>query len=168
MAAGLKAVIAASPLGHLLLAATEKGICAVRLGDDRKKLEAGLRKEFGAARLTRNGRHSRRWAQALADYLAGRRPWPLLPYDVRATAFQKSVWDWLRTIPSGTTHSYSEAAKAIGRPKAARAVARACAANPVALVAPCHRILPKSGEVGGYRWHPRRKARLLRLEKHKN
>ncbi len=102
--------------------------------------------------------------QALIDYLAGSKPWPHLPYDVQATAFQKRVWDWLCSIPSGATYNYSEAAKAIGQPKAARAVARACATNPVALVIPCHRIVPKSGGVGGYRWDPNRKRQLLKLE----
>lgn len=153
-----------SPLGYLLLAATEKGICAVRLGDDKKKLEGELKREFQAAQLMSDNKDTRRWIQPLVDYLAGHRPWPLLPYDVRASAFQKRVWKWLRTIPSGETYSYSEAAKALGRPRAARAVARACATNPVALVIPCHRIVPKSGGVGGYRWGPKRKQKLLRLE----
>jgi len=97
--------------------------------------------------------------------LAGHKPWPLLPYDVQATAFQRRVWDWLRAIPSGTTYSYSEAAKAIGAPNAARAIARACATNPVALVIPCHRIIPKGGGAGGYRWGLDRKRQLLKLER---
>jgi AraC family transcriptional regulator of adaptative response/methylated-DNA-[protein]-cysteine methyltransferase len=105
------------------------------------------------------------WIQALVDYLAGHTPWPLLPYDVQATAFQRRVWEWLRTIPAGTTYNYSELAKAIGQPTAARAVARACASNPVALVIPCHRIVPRSGGIGGYRWSPARKQKLLTLEK---
>lgn len=157
--------IAGSPLGCLLLAATEKGICAVRLGNNRKELEHELKKEFAAAQLIENNRQVRPWIQALVDYLAGHTPWPLLPYDVQATAFQRRVWDWLRTIPAGTTYNYSELAKAIGQPTAARAVARACAANPVALVIPCHRIVPRSGGVGGYRWSPARKQKLLTLEK---
>ncbi len=101
----------------------------------------------------------------MTDYLTGHKPWPLLPYDVQATTFQKRVWDWLRAIPSGMTYSYSEAAKAIGRPKAARALARACATNPVALVIPCHRIVPKAGGAGGYRWDSNRKRQLLKLER---
>lgn len=153
------------PLGYLLLAATEKGVCAVRFGNDKRKLERELKREFNAAQLIQNDQHLRKWVQSLVDYLAGHKPWPLLPYDVQATAFQRRVWDWLRTIPSGTTYNYSEAAKAIGEPTAVRAVARACAANPVALVIPCHRIVPKSGGVGGYRWNSNRKRQLLKLEK---
>lgn len=153
-----------SPLGYLLLAATRKGVCAVRLGNDKRKLKRELKKEFNAAQWIQNEKYSRQWMQALIDYLIGHKPWPLLPCDVQATAFQRRVWDWLRTVPSGTTYNYSEAAKAMGMPAAARAVARACATNPVALVIPCHRIVPKSGGVGGYRWNPNRKRQLLKLE----
>jgi len=156
--------IADSPLGYLLLAATPKGICAVRLGNNKKQLERELKKEFAAAQFISNDKNLNQWIQALIDYLAGHKPWPLLPYDVRATAFQRRVWNWLRTIPPGTTYHYAQAAKAIGQPTAARAVARACATNPVALVIPCHRIVPKSGGVGGYRWNSNRKQKLLQLE----
>lgn len=154
-----------SRLGYLLLAATQKGICSVRLGDTKRKLEAELKKEFPAAQLKQKDPRLRKWLRDLTGYLAGDRPWPWLPYDVRATVFQKRVWDWLRTVPSGKTYLYSAAAKALGRPTAARAVARACAANPVALVIPCHRIVPKSGGAGGYRWDSARKRQLLKLEK---
>lgn len=157
-------IITDSPLGHLLLAATQRGISAVRLGNDQKRLKRELKKELDAAELVENDKHLQKWTQALTDYLAGRKPWPLLPYDIKATSFQRRVWNWLRTIPSGKTYTYSEAAKAIGRPTAVRAVARACATNPVALVIPCHRIVPKSGGVGGYRWDPDRKRQLLKLE----
>ncbi len=123
-----------SPLGYLLLAATQKGICTVRLGNNKKKLENEFKKEFEAAKLIQNDSYLRKWVQALIDYLAGHKPWPMLPYDVQATAFQRRVWDWLRRAsPSGMTYSYTEAAKAIGQqPTAARVVARACATNPVA------------------------------------
>ena len=154
-----------SPLGYLLIAATGKGICCVRFGESQKKLEAELKEEFQAAEFVPNDKNFQKWTQALVDYLAGEKPWPLLPYDVQATAFQKLVWEWLRQVPPGETYSYSEAAKAIGSPKAARAVARACATNPVALVIPCHRIVPKSGGLGGYYWGPERKQKLLTLEK---
>src|SRR6185295_17157902 len=130
-----------SPLGELLVAANEKGICSVRLGNNKKQLERELKKEFAAAQFRENDKYLRQWVQALTDYLAGNKPWPLLPFDVQATAFQRRVWDWLRTIPSGKTYNYVEAAKAIGQPTAARAVARACATNPIALVIPCHRIV---------------------------
>ena len=153
-----------SPLGCLLVAATAKGICSVRLGDHKKQLERELKKEFAAAQFRENDKHLREWVQALINYLSGHKPWPLLPFDVQATAFQRRVWDWLRTIPSGRTYNYSDAAKAIGQPTAARAVARACATNPIALVIPCHRIVPKSGGIGGYRWSPKRKQQLLKLE----
>lgn len=154
-----------SPLGYLLLAATEKGISTVRIGRSKQILERELKKEFEAVQLTLDDKNLQQWAQALVDYLTGHKPWPMLPYDVEATAFQKQVWDWLCTVPAGKTYSYSAAAKALGQPKAARAVARACATNPAALVIPCHRIIPKSGEVGGYRWNPSRKRKLLNLEK---
>jgi AraC family transcriptional regulator of adaptative response/methylated-DNA-[protein]-cysteine methyltransferase len=161
-----------TPLGELLVAATDKGICAVRPGSGpRLAARTGSPRRSASPEppgtLRRRAKASpreARWVKALADYLAGRKPWPLLPYDVQGTAFQRKVWAWLRTIPSGTTYSYAEAAKAIGRPRAARAVARACASNPVGLVVPCHRIVPKAGGVGGFGWGPERKRRLLRLE----
>ena len=101
----------------------------------------------------------------LINYLSGNTPWPKLPYDVKATAFQRMVWDYLTTIPEGQTMHYSEVASAIGRPKATRAVARACATNPVALVVPCHRVVPKTGGTGGYRWGSELKTKLLTMEK---
>ncbi len=161
----IRYTITDSPLGALMLAATAKGICAVRLGNDKRALERELKKEFALAALLPNDAQMDKWIQALIDYLSGHRPWPVLPYDVQATAFQRRVWEWLRTTPVGKTYNYSQAAQAIGQPTAARAVARACATNPVALVIPCHRIVPKSGGVGGYRWEPRRKKELLELEK---
>lgn len=154
-----------SPLDYLLVAATKKGICSVKLGADKRELEQEFKKEFRSAQLIQNDKYLQKWTQFLIDYLSGRKPWPILPYDVQATAFQRRVWEALITIPSGKTYHYSELAKAIGQPTAARAVARACATNPVALVIPCHRILPKSGGVGGYRWDPKRKQRLLKLER---
>ncbi len=154
-----------SPLGYLLVAATAKGICAVRLGNVKRKLEQELKKEFESPARVQHDKSLQKWNQALVHYLAGEKPWPLLPYDVQATVFQRRVWKWLRTIPAGKNYSYSEAAKAIGQPAAARAVARACATNPAALVIPCHRIVPKSGGVGGYRWNSSRKRKLLALER---
>lgn len=156
-----------SPLGYLLVAATSEGICSVQFDNNKIKLIRQLNKEFGQARLEEKGKDLQQWTQALIDYLAGEKPWPLLPYDVQATAFQRRVWDHLRTIPAGQTYDYAALAKAIGQPKAARAVARACATNPVALVIPCHRITPRAGGVGGYRWSPSRKEKLLKLENNK-
>lgn len=153
------------PMGKMLIAATLNGICCVSIEDHAAKLKAFLKKTFHSAVLIESEDALRGWTQMLIDYLAGKGPWPQLPYDIQATAFQKKVWDWLRTIPPGETYHYEEAARAIGKPKAARAVARACATNPAALVIPCHRIVPKSGGVGGYRWNPDRKKKLLELEK---
>jgi len=155
------------PLGLLLLAATKKGICAVRVGDSQKELVDELKNEFKNADINETNAELSEWPQMLIDYLAGRIPWPKLPFYVKATAFQRRVWDHLRTIPEGQTMHYSEIASAIGQPKATRAVARACATNPVALVIPCHRVVPKTGGVGGYRWGAERKEKLLAMEKQK-
>ena len=155
------------PLGLLLLAATKKGICAVQIGNSKKDLVNGLKNEFMNADMNEANTELSEWSQMLIDYLAGSTPWPKLPFDVRATAFQRKVWDHLRTIPEGQTAHYSDIASAIGQPKATRAVARACATNPVAIVIPCHRVVPKTGGVGGYRWGHERKRKLLALE-HKN
>ena len=154
-------------LGLLLLAATNKGICAVRLGDSQHDLVAELKNEFKNAEISETQSGLSEWPQMLIDYLAGNTPWPKLPYDVKATAFQRKIWDHLRTIPEGQTVHYSDIASAIGRPKAARAVARACATNPVAMVIPCHRVVPKAGGVGGYRWGSDRKKKLLAIEQKK-
>jgi AraC family transcriptional regulator of adaptative response/methylated-DNA-[protein]-cysteine methyltransferase len=155
------------PLGLLLLASTKKGICAVRIGDSQKDLVDGLKNEFKNADINESNTELSDWSQMLIDYLVGSTPWPKLPFDVKATAFQRKVWDHLRTIPEGQTVHYSEIASAIGQPKATRAVARACATNPVAIVIPCHRVVPKIGGVGGYRWGPERKKKLLVLENRK-
>ena len=152
-------------LGSILLAATKKGICAVRIGDSHKELVDELKNEFKNADLHETNSELAEWSQMLIDYLAGNTPWPKLPYDVRATAFQRKVWGHLRTIPEGQTMHYNEIASAIGQPKATRAVARACATNPVAIIIPCHRVVPKAGGVGGYRWGPERKTKLLAMEK---
>lgn len=155
------------PLGLLLLAATKKGICSVRIGDSKKDLIDELKNEFKNADMNETNSELSKWPQMLINYLAGITPWPKLPYDVKATAFQRKVWDHLRAIPEGQTMHYSEIASAIAQPKATRAVARACATNPVAIVIPCHRVVPKTGGVGGYRWGPQRKTKLLAMEKQK-
>ena len=159
--------IARCPLGQLLLATTKKGVCAVRLGNSRKLLVDELKDEFVNAVVRMADSERSKWQQAIINYLSGNTPWPKLPYDVQATAFQRKVWDFLRTIPEGKTAHYSDIAAAIGQPTASRAVARACATNPVALVIPCHRVVPKAGGVGGYRWGPERKKKLLVLEQQK-
>jgi len=153
-------------LGRLLVAATGRGICALSMGDSDAKLEAFLRDEYPNAEIHRNGLH--RWVSAIAKHLAGRHPQLDLPVDVQATAFQWKVWEALRAIPYGSTQSYSEVARALGRPTATRAVARACATNPVAVVIPCHRVVREDGGLGGYRWGLERKQALLEKERAPN
>lgn len=152
-------------LGRLLLAGTERGICAVSLGDRDALLEAALVKEYPAAQIEKDNGSLQPWLDALLHYLAGDGPSLDLPLDVQATAFQWRVWQELRRIPHGTTKTYSEIARALGQPTATRAVARACAANPVSLVIPCHRVIREDGYLGGYRWGLERKQQLLEQEK---
>ncbi|MBZ5659798.1 MAG: bifunctional DNA-binding transcriptional regulator/O6-methylguanine-DNA methyltransferase Ada [Acidobacteriia bacterium] len=157
--------IANSALGRVLVAATNRGISAVSLGDDDARLTAALREEYPCAEIRRApGEHSE-WVRAIVRHLAGQNPRLDLPTDVIATAFQRRVWEALRAIPSGATRTYSEMARALGDPKATRAVARACATNPAAIVVPCHRVVRKDGSLGGYRWGLKRKEHLLRQER---
>jgi AraC family transcriptional regulator of adaptative response/methylated-DNA-[protein]-cysteine methyltransferase len=153
------------PLGWLLVAATDGGICAVKLGDSAGALEADLRRELPRATISRDTLVDPSWVNAIVSRLSGGTRPIDLPLDVRGTAFQWRVWRALQQIPSGDTRSYSDVARAIGRPSAVRAVARACASNPVCLVVPCHRVVAKDGGLGGYRWGVARKARLLQSEK---
>jgi AraC family transcriptional regulator of adaptative response/methylated-DNA-[protein]-cysteine methyltransferase len=153
-----------SPLGHVMVAGTEAGICRVALGNDRRRLKEDLRRELPRAVLKRGGPELMSWVAPLEQYLRGHAPLPHLPVDVQATAFQRRVWETLRQIPEGTTRSYEEVAREIGQPKATRAVAQACAGNPAAVVMPCHRVVRKDGELGGYRFGPEIKEALLELE----
>ncbi len=155
----------ASPLGQVLLGATGRGVCSVSLGANAPRLEAALRAEFSAAVITRDDRSLRDYVRRIARYLAGRNPDLALPLDIRATAFQRKVWNLLRLIPYGATRSYSDIARRAGKPRAVRAVARAIATNPVALLIPCHRAIRKSGDLAGYRWGVARKAALLAQER---
>lgn len=157
--------IVPSPLGKLLVAATPSGICAVKLGDSNRSLEEDLGREFPAASLQRDQVVRAEWVRAIVEGLEGSAPAADLPLDVRGTAFQWQVWRALQRIPFGETRSYADVAEAIGQPRAVRAVARACATNPVCLVVPCHRVVPKSGRPGGYRWGAERKSHLLALER---
>ncbi|MFW6102755.1 MAG: bifunctional transcriptional activator/DNA repair enzyme AdaA [Chloroflexota bacterium] len=157
--------IVKTPMGHLLVACTDSGVCSVKLGDDPHKLERELEYEFAAAKLYTGTEKVGTVITQLVDYLAGKLPWPELPYDVRATAFQRRVWDFLRGIPSGKKMHYGEVADALGAPKAGRAVGRACAVNPVALVVPCHRVVARDGSLTGYRWGIDRKRQLLAMER---
>ena len=154
-----------SPVGRLLVGATPRGLAAVRLGESDAQLEAELQHDYPDVELRRDGARLARWVNALLRHLDGA-PLELPPaLDVPATAFQRRVWQALHQIPYGATRSYGEIARAIGRREAARAVARACAANPVALVTPCHRVIRGDGEPGGYRWGARRKRLLLERER---
>jgi AraC family transcriptional regulator, regulatory protein of adaptative response / methylated-DNA-[protein]-cysteine methyltransferase len=153
------------PLGLLLVAETARGVCRVALGDRITELEAGLRAEFPAAEIRRDTAALGGAAAAVLAYLEGREPAIELPLDIRATAFQRLVWKALLRIPFGATRSYQAVARAIGRPAASRAVARACATNPVALIIPCHRVVREDGEAGGYRWGLERKRALLARER---
>jgi len=156
--------IAPTPLGRLLIAATERGLCAVRFGDNTADLERDLRKEFHAAGLHRDDAAMRPYVEPLLTAVRGENTTVDLPLDVRATAFQTKVWEKLRQIPRGETRSYGEVARAIGEPSAVRAVARACASNPVALAVPCHRVVRADGDLAGYRWGIERKKALLERE----
>lgn len=156
-----------TPLGRMLVAATDKGICAVSLGESDAALEAALCREYPAARVARDGAaHGLAgWVETLVRHLAGGQPDLALPLDVRATAFQRRVWQELQRIPYGDTRSYAQVAQSIGRPTAVRAVASACAANPVALAVPCHRVVRGDGSLAGYRWSEARKRALLERER---
>jgi AraC family transcriptional regulator, regulatory protein of adaptative response / methylated-DNA-[protein]-cysteine methyltransferase len=136
----------------------------VSLGDDDARLTAALRAEYPHAEIRHGSEEHSEWVRAIVRHLAGSSPRLDLPTDVAATAFQRRVWEALRSIPSGTIRTYSEVARELGRPAATRAVARACATNPTAIVVPCHRVVRKDGSLGGYRWGLKRKKQLLRQE----
>ena len=157
--------LAASPLGRILIAATDRGLCAVRFGENAQSMEQELRAEFSGAVLHRDDNAMRRYLEPLVASLRGDNTTIDLPLDLRATAFQQKVWNQLRQIPRGETRSYSDIAREIGKPAAVRAVARACAANPVAVAIPCHRVVRRDGELAGYRWGLDRKQKLLKAER---
>ena len=156
--------VVSSPLGHVLVAATDHGVCAVKLGESAVALARDLKREYPAADIRAKNKPRAEWVKAIVQHLKGHQPALSLPIDVQATAFQWKVWRALQQIPYGETRVYADVARAIGKPTAARAVARACAANPVCLVVPCHRVVPAAGGAGGYRWGVERKKRLLQGE----
>jgi len=174
--------IVSSPLGRLLVGSTNIGISALYLGESDAALEAALRKEYPRAEIrddataSRNSKNSTRpigssngeglnhWVKKVLAHLRGSEPQLDLPTDVQATAFQRRVWEELRRIPFGATRTYTQVAEAIGRPTAVRAVARACATNPVSVVVPCHRVVREDGNLAGYRWGLNRKKALLEHE----
>lgn len=151
-------------LGKLLVAATERGLCAVRLGDDVDTLETELMREFPSAGLERDTIVLTGWVNEILAYIEGNQPHLALPLDVQATAFQRQVWQALQEIPYGETRTYADIANAIGQPTASRAVANAIGSNPVAMVIPCHRVVRSDGSLGGYRWGINRKESLLAVE----
>ena len=158
----------AGPLGSiglLLLAATDRGVCRVTMGERADDLEAGLRDEFPAADIKRDDSGLKEWSAAVLRHLDGQQPNLDLPLDIQASAFQRKVWEALRAIPYGKTRSYGEIARAVGRPKGARAVGHACGTNPVAVVIPCHRVIQQNGSLGGFGWGLDRKKILLASEK---
>jgi len=156
--------VASCPLGKILVAATSRGICAVRLGDGARELAGELRAEFSAADLRRDDAILAPAVAALLHHLKSAAPPPDLPLDVRSTAFQRLVWERLRRIPLGAVRTYAEIAAEIRRPGASRAVAGAIARNPVALLVPCHRVVRSDGVAGGFRWGVKRKGALLSRE----
>ncbi len=154
-----------SPLGRLLVAATGQGVCFLALGDDDGKLEDDLRREFPQAEeILRDEAAIAPALEVLLRHLAGETPHAALPLDVRATAFQRRVWQELLAIPYGETRTYSQIAERLGVPKGQRAVGRACATNPVSILIPCHRALRQDGALAGYRWGVERKRALLAQE----
>ena len=163
--ASISFAIAPTPLGRMLVAATERGLCAVRFGESATELERDLRREFHAAELHRDDAAMKHYVEPLQAAIRGENTIIDLPLDVRATAFQMKVWEKLRQIPRGETRSYSEIAREIGQPSATRAVARACATNPVAIAVPCHRVVRSDGDTSGYRWGVERKEKLLERER---
>jgi AraC family transcriptional regulator of adaptative response/methylated-DNA-[protein]-cysteine methyltransferase len=157
-------VISACPLGRLLVASTARGLCAVTLGNSDHELTAALKREYPEAELFEDHQALKDIIDQVLKYLDGHQPRLDFPLDIRATAFQCKVWEEVRRIPYGTTQSYSGIAEILGNPKGSRAVARACATNPVALVIPCHRVVTRTGKLSGYRWGKERKQALLARE----
>ena len=161
----IRFVTVATPLGWALVAATERGICMTALGDDRDSLVEALRQRFPAAAVIAEDAGLKEWADRIVRFITAPDQNLDLPLDIRGTAFQARVWRALQKIPLGKTASYSEIAAALGQPKAVRAVAQACAANKLALIVPCHRVIRTDGDLGGYRWGLERKRALLARER---
>jgi AraC family transcriptional regulator of adaptative response/methylated-DNA-[protein]-cysteine methyltransferase len=165
IAATIRYACAESPLGRMLIAATDRGICSIQFADSDGELIEGLKREFPFASRKADDGELKTWVAALLSRMTGQKLNAALPLDIRATAFQRRVWTYLQSIPFGATRSYKEVAKGIGSPSASRAVARACATNPVAVAIPCHRVVRGDGNVSGYRWGVERKKALLALER---
>jgi len=164
IAAPIRYTCADSPLGRVLIAATDKGVCSIQFASSDEELEQGLKREFPFAVRRREDAVLAGFVQQVVNRISGTEPAPSLPLDIRATAFQRRVWSYLQSLDFGETRSYSDVAKAIHQPSAVRAVARACASNPVAVAIPCHRVVRSDGALGGYRWGLDRKKALLEIE----
>jgi len=164
IAAMVRYACADSPLGRMLIAATDRGVCAIQFARSDGELIEGLKREFPFAVRKPDEGGLKTWIAALLSKMSGRELNAALPLDIRATAFQRRVWTYLQSIPFGATQSYLEVAKGIGQPSASRAVARACATNPVAVAIPCHRVVREDGNISGYRWGVERKKTLLEME----
>src|SRR5438552_9349390 len=164
IAAPIRYTCADSPLGRILIASTDKGICSIKFADSDEELEQGFRQELPFAVRRRDDAGLADLTQQLMRHMSGIEIATALPLDIQATAFQRRVWTYLQSIGFGETRSYSEVAKAIKQPTAVRAVAHACATNPVAIAIPCHRVLRSNGDLGGYRWGLERKQALLDME----
>jgi AraC family transcriptional regulator of adaptative response/methylated-DNA-[protein]-cysteine methyltransferase len=160
----IRYTVARCRLGYLLLGATERGICAIRIGDSERALEGELLHEFPKAEKRRDQGELDRWLADVLRRVDGQEGDPRLPLDIRVSVFQRRVYNELQRIPRGQTRSYAEVARRLNMPRAARAVARACATNPVAVVVPCHRVVRGNGELGGYRWGIKNKQKLLAAE----
>src|SRR6202049_787947 len=165
IAAAIRYTCADSPLGRMLIAATERGICAIQFARSDGELIEGLKREFPFATRKSDQAGLQSWVDSLLKHIRGKALDSSLPLDIRATAFQRRVWTYLQSIPFGATRSYSQVAQAIGQPSACRAVARSCATNPVAVAIPCHRVVREDGSMGGYRWGIERKKALLEIER---
>jgi AraC family transcriptional regulator, regulatory protein of adaptative response / methylated-DNA-[protein]-cysteine methyltransferase len=164
IAAPIRYACADSPVGRMIIAATNKGICSIQFAESDEELEQGLKHEFPFAVRRRDDEGLAKLAEQVVQRIAGAERSSSLPIDIQATAFQRRVWSYLQSIDFGETRSYTEVAKAIRHPSAVRAVARACATNPVAIAIPCHRVLRSNGDLGGYRWGLQRKKALLEIE----
>lgn len=164
IAATIRYACADSPLGRMLVAATDQGVCAIQFARTDGELIQGLKREFPFAVRKLDDGGLQEWIAAMLSKMTGRELNASLPLDIRATAFQRRVWTHLQSIPFGATRSYRDVAKAIGQPSASRAVARACATNPVAVAIPCHRVVREDGNISGYRWGVERKKKLLEME----
>jgi AraC family transcriptional regulator of adaptative response/methylated-DNA-[protein]-cysteine methyltransferase len=160
----IKYTVGDSELGKVVVASTERGLCAVSLRESAADAEQSLRDRFPRAKITRDDRALRPELQAVLNRVSGRGLDDVLPLDLQGTEFQQQVWDHLLKIPPGKTRSYLDVAQAINRPKATRAVAQACGANPVAVVVPCHRVVRNDGSIGGYSGLPGVKQALLAAE----